>query len=483
MKKLKTSRRGLTFSFDETERFYPGSHYTYFITDTQIVIYATDSGTMTVSRKKTGKKIKSLLDIRKKSVVEKVQKADFMEVSFEGDQIIVHLRKAAKSYQKCNNIYSIADILDSSICSTYHVPISMLAAGCEYQQLTINDWLSNNIDNSSVGKVKNDLKKVFSVISLFSGAGMLDYPFYLDKNFDICFACDNDHGATKTYKENIGGNVFCGNIKEVSGLKKSDVVIGGPSCKAFSNANRSTTRLLEHPDYFLVKEYIRIVKESKPSIFVIENVPEFITANDGDLLNAVIQELPEYETTANMICDADVGGYTSRKRVFLIGSKIGKIILPAMKVFPRKTVREALSKVDSSWFNYDDITVSRPETVKKMSYIRNGHNWEDVPTELRGKSMHSSYLRRLEPNSISPTLTNFRKTCLLPPVESPNPNRILTVAEASALSGFPKEFHFLGKLSERQQQVGNGVPFAMGEFVKNAIKKALLKNLIPVTAI
>lgn len=475
MKKIKKSSRGLTFSFDETKEFYPGSHYSYIVADNQILIQASDDGNMTVSRKKSGKKMKSLLDIRKKSVVSQIQKADFMEISFEGNTIVVYLRKKSKVYQRNNNVISIEEILESEQYAAYHMPVSMLAVGGEFQQLTIVDYLGF-LQKNTEARLETEIHTVFKVVSLFSGAGMFDYPFYLDENFKIVFACDYDQAAVESYKVNIGEHVKCVDIRSVSGLEKTDVVIGGPSCKAFSNANRSTTRLLDHPDYFLVKEYIRIVKETGTNVFVIENVPEFITANEGKLLESVLSELNDYESTVNIICDSDVGGYTGRKRVFIIGSKIGKISLPKVKLLPRKTVKEALSKVNASWFNFKDITVSRPETVRKISYIRNGHNWKDVPEQLRGKSVHSSYLRRLDPNGISPTLTNFRKTCLLPPAESSNPNRILSVAEASALSGFPKDFKFLGKLSDRQQQVGNGVPFAMGEFVKNTIKKALMKE-------
>lgn len=485
MKKIKASNRGLTFSFDETKDFYPGSHYSYFVADNRIIIKANKEGKLKVSKKKVGTKIRSLFDIRKKAVVEKIRKADFMEVSFEGDQIIVYLRKISTDSIKKDNVYAIEDVLQSNVYAAYHIPTTLLAAGGEYQQLTLSDWFSSHTECASQfdETVKKQIGNVFDVVSLFSGAGMLDYPFHLDDAFNITFACDYDKSATESYKANIGNHVICDSVQNVHGLKKTDVVIGGPSCKAFSNANRSTTRLLNHPDYALVKEYTRIVKETNPSAFVIENVPAFVTANEGELLKEVMQELSDYETSVNIVCDADVGGYTNRKRVFIIGSRIGLIKLPNLKISPRKTVREALSKVDSSWFNFHDVTKSKPETEYRMSLVPNGCNWQALPEHLRSKSKHSSYFRRLDPDNISPTLTNFRKTVLMPPKESENPNRILTVAEASALSGFPKEFKFLGSLADRQQQVGNGVTFALANLVKNTVKKALLKAkgiLLPV---
>ena len=72
--------------------------------------------------------------------------------------------------------------------------------------------------------------------------------------------------------------------------------------------------------------------------------------------------------------------------------------------------------------------------------------------------------RKVPPASIrtgcAPTLVNWRKLPLIHPTLR---DRILSVAEAIALSGFGKDFIALGSLNERQQQIGNGVPYAIGK--------------------
>ena len=45
----------------------------------------------------------------------------------------------------------------------------------------------------------------------------------------------------------------------------------------------------------------------------------------------------------------------------------------------------------------------------------------------------------------------------------------MTVAEAKALQGLPAEFEICGSLGQKQQQVGNSVPVAIGRFIKNAL--------------
>lgn len=140
----------------------------------------------------------------------------------------------------------------------------------------------------------------------------------------------------------------------------------------------------------------------------------------------------------------------------------------------KKTVKDALSKVDSSWFNYKDITLSRENTKLCMSYVPQGGNWENIPEHIHkfGPSTQSNTYRRLAWNEQSPTITNWRKCILIHPEE----NRILNVSEAAALMGLDKNFKILGNsLDSRQQQVGNGVTQAIGRFVKNIVLNAMDK--------
>lgn len=50
-----------------------------------------------------------------------------------------------------------------------------------------------------------------------------------------------------------------------------------------------------------------------------------------------------------------MGGYTTRKRAFIIGLKYGEFDINIPNNKPG-TVRNALSKVTNDWFNYSDIT-------------------------------------------------------------------------------------------------------------------------------
>lgn len=470
LKKYKKSKRGLTFSL-ESQAFPVGSRFIYQVDKNvrQITIFRSESGN-TVSRKKTGNKIKSLFDLRSKQVMDLMEQCDYFEIEQSSYTIIVRFCRKKVTFMQRKR-HDIGEVLESECIGSIILPEEMVkkVSGGEplYTQMTISDFLQ--IEEVSRKQLEKDIPMVYKVISLFSGAGMLDKPFAEDPAFKLVYAIDNEPAACQSYRKNIGDHIECRSICNVDAkeLHDAEVIIGGPSCKAFSNANRRT-RLKDHNDYWLLNEYLRITQDVHPEVFVIENVPEFITTNEGEMLKKVISESKKYEVSSTVVMDADLGGYTMRKRAIIIGSRIGKINLPNVKVLPYKTVKEALSKVNTEWFNYSDISKSSEKTIERMKQVHPGGNFKDIP-ELAGCNSHSGRYKRLHPDQLCPTLVNWRKLPLIHPTE----DRILSVAEAIALSGFGKDFEVHGTLSERQQQVGNGVPYAIGKIIKNAVKKAL----------
>ena len=57
----------------------------------------------------------------------------------------------------------------------------------------------------------------------------------------------------------------------------------------------------------------------------------------------------------------------------------------------------------------------------------------------------------------------------------PEGNRILSVTEVAALMGLSKKFRFFGSLNDKQQQLGNGVTYAIASFIKSIVKNKLLQ--------
>ncbi|KZL93939.1 DNA cytosine methyltransferase [Clostridium magnum] len=122
--------------------------------------------------------------------------------------------------------------------------------------------------------------KKYTTIDLFAGAGGLSYGFQETGKFDIKIAVEHNKHAQETYKKNHPGAEIESDITQITnGKYKSikekygdiDIIIGGPPCQGFSNANRQKNELICGNNQ-LVNEYIRAVEQLKPKAFVMENV-------------------------------------------------------------------------------------------------------------------------------------------------------------------------------------------------------------------
>jgi DNA (cytosine-5)-methyltransferase 1 len=155
-------------------------------------------------------------------------------------------------------------------------------------------------------------------------------------------------------------------------------------------------------------------------------------------------------------------------RALFIGSRIGKIEFPE-PIYNDLTVRDAFKNLNWNTPNQLDYSKSNNQSIERMSYVKPGHNWKDIPEPLRGKWTHSSMYRRLEWDKPSVTITNFRKTMLLHPEE----NRIISVREAARLQGFPDDYIFYGSLASKQQMVADAVPVTMVKIIAESIKEQM----------
>lgn len=155
--------------------------------------------------------------------------------------------------------------------------------------------------------------KTYNIIDLFSGAGGLSLGFKQTGKINIVAAAENNLNARKTYKRNFTEvkrlypdvrTIDYNELKEAVG--QVDIVIGGPPCQGFSNANRQHSTIISMNNR-LVKEYVRAICELQPTAFVMENVAMLKSQvhrfflEENDMNNTKILNLPLREDNIEIL--------------------------------------------------------------------------------------------------------------------------------------------------------------------------------------
>ena len=118
---------------------------------------------------------------------------------------------------------------------------------------------------------------MYTVVDLFAGAGGLSLGFMQTQKYDIKVAFEKVPHMQDTYRRNhpnveMQGDVCAADYDDIKRRYGDiDVVIGGPPCQGFSNANRQKNTAINQNN-MLVKQYLRAILELQPKAFVMENV-------------------------------------------------------------------------------------------------------------------------------------------------------------------------------------------------------------------
>jgi DNA (cytosine-5)-methyltransferase 1 len=171
------------------------------------------------------------------------------------------------------------------------------------------------------------------IISLFSGAGGMDIGFH-QAGFETAVAVEQDSSCCATLRRNMPNvTIIEGDINKISTQEilqagklkplESALVVGGPPCQSFSLAGKR-----------MGLEYIRVVRESLPVAFVMENVRGMANWAGGEALNAILSEaskeiiyageIYKYELSYEILNAVNYGAPQFRERIIIVGNRIGK---------------------------------------------------------------------------------------------------------------------------------------------------------------
>lgn len=350
----------------------------------------------------------------------------------------------------------------------------------------------------------------FKILDLFSGAGGFSYGLDSLENFETVLANDINEAALETFKKNfpkaevIIGDLTNQIIKNTIISESKDLgvnmVIGGPPCQGFSNKGKKLG--LNDERNYLFLEYLDIIKNLQPELFIIENVKTMLTAANGYFIEEIKQKINDlgYVLNYDVLNSVNYGVPQTRNRAILIAHKSKLIPLPETNT-KILTVKDAISDLaylnsgegePTTIYTTDALTeyqrIMRANSkllfnhvatkhskiaLEKLSLIPPEKGKEYLPEHLLGKQKFKTTWSRLEWDKPSPTIDTRFDTPSNGKNSHPFLNRAITAREAARLQSFPDNFIFFGNKTSICTQIGNAVPPLLAKSIGLSIINSL----------
>ena len=336
-------------------------------------------------------------------------------------------------------------------------------------------------------------------VSLFSGAGGMDIGFE-NSGVDIIWANDLDKTAVNTYQRNFGDHIVPDDIADIpsSKIPDCDIIFGGPPCQGFSVAGKMS---LKDPRSQLIWEFIRVVKDKDPKVFVMENVKNLaVNSRFFEIRKKIMDAFQKfgYNTEVKVLNSKEFGVPQSRERAFFIGVqkklKIDiKLMFPKGNIEKEVTVRDTLAnlstlrkKEDFQQCNARIVPAKNP-IMRKSPYAGMLFNGQGRPLNLDRPAitMTASMGGNKTPFIDEKCLRNKNEKNWIekyherllkggrPLKKVPNFLRRITVSESALLQSFSKNYIFEGSQCNQYRQIGNAVPPKLAQ----AISKKIVEEL------
>ncbi len=360
-------------------------------------------------------------------------------------------------------------------------------------------------------QLKYDTNK-WNLLSLFSGCGGLDLGFELaglkavmgetvmekafadkevfDANiennvFNTIYVNDIFDEARETYAQNAGRYVYMdkSDIRKIKEFPKADIVLGGFPCPGFSEAG---PRLVDDKRNFLYLHFIRCLMQSKPKIFVAENVKGMMTLGKGEVFKQIVQDFSAagYTIYHKLLNSAEYGVPQVRERVILVGVRND---LDYQYVHPEPThgygvenlkevvtLRDAIGDLENDpgdYFTGSYSTIFMSRNRKK--------NWSQPSFTIQASGRQAPIHPGGEPMvKIGKDQYAFS--------DGEENNRRLSVKEIARIQTFPDWYEFSRGSSNRNEnakldlvykQIGNAVPVRLALAVAEPIAEYAKRDL------
>ena len=366
-----------------------------------------------------------------------------------------------------------------------------------------------------------------TTVDIFSGAGGLSEGFR-QAGFEVMLGVDCDRNSVRTFRRHHGKaiesrieDLTVDMIRSEIDDREITVLTAGPPCQAFSTAavgklkslHQSTT--IRNPLNMMYKEVLRIIKQVKPSFFVMENVGRMFSISNGRIKSEIESELNgTYDVSFYKENVADFGVPQIRKRGLAIGNNMGldnpRLIpthhdpekgkrtgmkkyetvrsaildLPRIKIgggaevmpYPKRklTSYQVQRRKRTDRVHNHTARIHNERDMRIFKMLKPGKQISDLPEHLNPyrSDIFKDKIKRQPLNKPSSTiLAHLSKDGLM--FVHPTQHRSLTPREAARLQSFDDDYVFEGPRTSQFTQIGNAVPPLFARHVARSIMNAI----------
>lgn len=300
----------------------------------------------------------------------------------------------------------------------------------------------------------------FKFIDLFAGIGGIRLGF--ESVGGTCvFSSEWDAAACQTYKANFGEQP-AGDITKIRSedIPDFDILLGGFPCQPFSiigdkeGFNHETQGTL----FFEIE---RILKDKKPSAFMLENVRNLTAHDRGRTFKVIIEHLEAigYHVYAKVLNALDYGVPQRRERIIIVGFLDDvKFSFPEpVPVEQRQSLKDILEEnVDQKYYVRPEIRASRLARLKDPNYPKPYISHENIAGSVTPHPYSSALRAGASANYI-----------LI------NDERRPTERELLRIQGFPDTFKIVVPYGKIRHQTGNSVAVPVIKAVARQMLSAL----------
>lgn len=360
-------------------------------------------------------------------------------------------------------------------------------------------------------KMKSNLTDIARIegVDLFCGAGGLSCGLAAQgvrvvAGIDVDPACQYPYEANHEGAKFLLRDVTTVSGEELNALWSPGVVrllAGCAPCQPFSSYANTAT--VDKAKWRLLREFARLVDESRPDLVTMENVPRLQQAQP---FKGFLRALKRggYQVAYAVLNAADFGAPQQRKRLVLVASRLGPVAVPEPTHKGTEnwvTVRQAVGHLkklkDGQSCKSDPLHIASALSELNRSRIRAsrpGGTWRDWPQQLvaachqRESGKHSAGVYgRMEWDKPAPTMTTLCNGYGNGRFGHPEQHRGISLREAAIFQSFPETYRFTREgegvvIKTVGRLIGNAVPPKLGEAVARALYAALPAAAVAVPA-